>query len=547
MRKISIKLLILALVIMLSGCSSEPALSDAVTPTVSQQISDTELSYIEELYQDYQKDPKNRDNLLKLINAYQDRGDDFSTVAAYKQYLEFFPNDAEILVNLAYAYMNLGNYDEAQKVCERAIASDNTYASAYNALGNLLGDKTEYNRAIEYYRRAIEINKDYGPARTNILWALYHGAQYDKCIEEAKQQIKQGYESYDHYYYLGACYEAIHEPSDALRAFRRAMDFNFDDHSTTLYRLGWLAYLEEDYESALEYAQTALKINPQNQDILWLMDELEALEKPLASRLARFMKDDYLYPHDAFQESLAALESFKASSIQEISNHVEESLHPNDPYSFILWGRDYDDFMMAQEDETVVHATRVLDDLSYELFTIETFNRKTGLEFIRLAEALQGKEQKVLVFDVRGNTGGDMKACTEILDYLLGECAVVNYIDARGYVNSYYSSADKASFKQIVVLTDQRTASAAELLALGLKVYIPETVIIGDTTYGKGVSQKVFDSPTDKVVMLMANTYWNVREINIDGYGITPDIKALDEKEIEIALKDVIRQVHMVQ
>ncbi len=543
MRRFSLPIIMICCILAFCGCSSQPAVSDLPPLEESSPIPD--LSEITRLYKAYQAEPENRERLLSLTSAYQELGDDKSCEAVYKQYLELVPGDAEILVNLAYVQMNLGDYDEAQLACEKAIGADKTYISAYNALGNIYGDKTEYNQAVRYYQMALKLNQDYTPAKTNILWALYHGAQYERCITEAQNQLKQGFEGYDVYYYLGACYEATNLLPEAQKAYLKALDYSFDDHSTTYYHLGWLAFLNEDYGKALKYNDTALSINPRNKDALWLSELLEERQLPLSSRLARFIQENYLYAeaHSGFNKGLEALESHPDASAEESVLMAGEALNPYDPFSFILTGTDYEEHQEVQDQKTVTHSTQELDGISYELFTIDTFNQQTGREFISKADALKDRENKVLVFDVRGNTGGDMRACADILDYLLGECAVVNFIDRKGNVNSYYSSADRVAFKKILVLTDKNTASAAELLPLSLKVYLPETVIIGDVTFGKGVCQIVFDEPQDKMALYLVNTYWNVREINIGGYGVSPDIKAVSEMDFELAIKNALNVV----
>ena len=136
-----------------------------------------------------------------------------------------------------------------------------------------------------------------------------------------------------------------------------------------------------------------------------------------------------------------------------------------------------------------------------------------------------------------------MKACTEILDYLLGDCATVNFITREGYSSSYYSSADHVLFKKIILLTDQYTASASELLTLGLKVYHPDTLIIGEKTYGKGVSQIFCNDTKNKIALCLVNTYWNVREINIQGYGIEPDQAAKTQNEYDLALQKALNML----
>jgi C-terminal processing protease CtpA/Prc len=77
-------------------------------------------------------------------------------------------------------------------------------------------------------------------------------------------------------------------------------------------------------------------------------------------------------------------------------------------------------------------------------------------------------------------------------------------------------------FKKIVILQNEYTASASELLILGLYQYTDNLVLIGQNTYGKGVCQLVLDSPENEFALFLVNAYWNVREDNIYYYGIPP-------------------------
>lgn len=117
-----------------------------------------------------------------------------------------------------------------------------------------------------------------------------------------------------------------------------------------------------------------------------------------------------------------------------------------------------------------------------------------------------------------------MDSANHILDALLPECVTSMLIERDGYADSYYSNPDYVPFKQIYVLVDGNTASASELLTMGLSTYLPNVTVVGQKTYGKGVGQRVFEDKQNKLMILAVNHYWNVRQNNIMNSYISPDI-----------------------
>ncbi len=546
MRRLSIIFLIAGLIVILNGCSpSLPVLNDIFEFNNYNQSEQNIPDDPTLLYELFLADKSNQEILSKLINVYKERGDDRSCIAVYEEYLKSVPRDIDARIDLAYCQMNLGDYEEARITCEKALSMGQQNSLLYNALGNVYGDLTQYEKALENYTMANQLDVNFEPARTNILWALFNSNQYDKCIEFAQIQVQSGHDSYELYYYLGSCYEALDMLSSAIEAFTKALDFSYNDHSDAYYHLGLIAFQQERYDEASAYVQKALEQSPRHQDALWLMDELEAIKIRWPERMTKFIKDNYLYKDyvTEFEDNLSSLKKIPALPQDKAVEAAKLTLHPDDPFSFIITGSDYDYYHTEQDKSTVFYSTQSLAGKNYELFRIEAFNHMTGKYFIRFAEAIENKEDKVLVFDLRDNGGGDMKACSEILDYLLGDCVTVSFINSDGYISSYYSTADQVLFKKIILLTNSSTASASELLTLGLKVYHPDTYIIGETTFGKGVSQIFFDDPKNKLALCLVNSYWNVRENNIHGYGIYPDKEAKNQKEYDLALQNALDMI----
>lgn len=79
-------------------------------------------------------------------------------------------------------------------------------------------------------------------------------------------------------------------------------------------------------------------------------------------------------------------------------------------------------------------------------------------------------------------------------------------------------------FKEIFILVDEYSASASELLTLGLKTFLNNVTVIGSNTYGKGVGQNIYEDKERNIIVFLVNHYWNVREQNIKDVGITPDV-----------------------
>lgn len=134
----------------------------------------------------------------------------------------------------------------------------------------------------------------------------------------------------------------------------------------------------------------------------------------------------------------------------------------------------------------------------------------------------------------------------DILDFLLPDTVVCNLIYKDGYSSPYYSDNDYIKFKHIFLLTDEQTASCAELLSLGLKTYFDNVSIIGRKTFGKGVGQILFEDKTRGFVIFLVNHYWNVREENIMGKGIQPD-KQVKGNSLELYMDEVYKLIKSMQ
>lgn len=177
------------------------------------------------------------------------------------------------------------------------------------------------------------------------------------------------------------------------------------------------------------------------------------------------------------------------------------------------------------ETETVFYHQYEYDKTIGVVRVIE-FNNAVPKQFKEAIEDLMSKGVTSLVFDMRSNPGGTLTSVVEMLDYLLPEGDIAHVTDANGNIQKTYKS-DASYLKGIekmAVLTNENTASAAELFTCALKDY-EKAIIVGTKTYGKGSMQTVYMLPDGTGLRLTTNKYNPPISENYDGVGIKPDIE----------------------
>lgn len=161
---------------------------------------------------------------------------------------------------------------------------------------------------------------------------------------------------------------------------------------------------------------------------------------------------------------------------------------------------------------------------------ITEFDEITVEQFIAAVNELEDDGMKGLVVDVRNNPGGLLDSVVKILDRLLPPELIV-YTEDKNNNRDEEKAVDKKKINvPMAVLINGQSASAAEIFAGTLQDYKTAT-IIGTTSFGKGIVQKVIPLSDGTAVKLTISKYYTPNGRNIHGTGITPDIEIdLDEE-----------------
>lgn len=156
--------------------------------------------------------------------------------------------------------------------------------------------------------------------------------------------------------------------------------------------------------------------------------------------------------------------------------------------------------------------------------SISEFDSVTGAQFAKALKQLQKKNIEGLVIDLRNNPGGSLSTVCDILDSILPKGLIVYTKDKNGKKEEYTSDEKHRLNLPMSVLVNGQSASASEIFAGAVQDY-GKAKIIGTQTYGKGVVQNLFDLKDGTCVKLTTSEYFTPKGRNIDGKGITPDVK----------------------
>ena len=160
----------------------------------------------------------------------------------------------------------------------------------------------------------------------------------------------------------------------------------------------------------------------------------------------------------------------------------------------------------------------------YVLLDLMSFGETTADECIKYLD--EYKDYSKLIIDLRDNTGGYQNSVQEVAGLFIGENKVVlKETDNTGTTKEYETICKKYydNFKKIIVLTNSNTASAAEVLSICLKEQHSNTLLVGETTYGKGVVQTSFYLE-DGSALKITSSYWSSPNgVSINSEGVKPD------------------------
>lgn len=208
----------------------------------------------------------------------------------------------------------------------------------------------------------------------------------------------------------------------------------------------------------------------------------------------------------------------------------------------ILRDNEYLDFNLKREAIKIYHVEQEMLENNIGYISLLTFDEGCAEEFKIALQDLTSKGAKKLIIDLRNNTGGLVDEALEIADCFVpkGENLLIT-VDAKG--NKEYSKSEKDPIVdcEIIVLTNEYSASASEIL-LGALRDSGKAKSVGTKTFGKGVIQSVYLLEDNSALKLTVNEYFTPNETKINKVGIEPDyeVELSEDSQEDLQLNKAI-------
>ena len=146
-----------------------------------------------------------------------------------------------------------------------------------------------------------------------------------------------------------------------------------------------------------------------------------------------------------------------------------------------------------------------------------------------LAEGVRG-----VVLDLRDNGGGLFQEAVDVASTFIEDGEIVTYRQRQNDDVVYEAEGDAFEDLPLVVLVNEGTASASEIVAGALQDR-ERAMIIGTTTYGKGSVQEVVPLTDSSALKLTIAAYFTPNGNDINGEGIDPDVEVDDTAAVQRA------------
>lgn len=158
--------------------------------------------------------------------------------------------------------------------------------------------------------------------------------------------------------------------------------------------------------------------------------------------------------------------------------------------------------------------------------TVTEFVQNSAPDFTAVLDELAKQSPKGYVLDLRGNPGGYLESSIQMLGHFITkDKTVVSTKTADGKITDYHADGKaELAGKPLIVLVDDGTASAAEIMAGALQD-LKIGKLMGIKTFGKGSVQEI-NSYSDDSLLKISIAHWltpNGRDIN--GTGLMPDVR----------------------
>lgn len=161
--------------------------------------------------------------------------------------------------------------------------------------------------------------------------------------------------------------------------------------------------------------------------------------------------------------------------------------------------------------------------IKLEQFSLDAGSKVKGSMDKLINEGAQG-----IIFDLRNNGGGLLEEAVNVSSVFIQNGPIVSVVSRDQSKHTYEARGDANESIPLVVLINNYTASASEIVAGAIKDD-GRGKLIGEKTFGKGVVQNLDPLSNGGAIKFTSGSYFTPKGIDINKIGIEPDVSAADD------------------
>ena len=191
-------------------------------------------------------------------------------------------------------------------------------------------------------------------------------------------------------------------------------------------------------------------------------------------------------------------------------------------------------------DTIIVEAVKekLLEDEQIGYIRISTFNANTAPELKKVLDRFEMLTLEGMIIDLRNNPGGLLESAIEVASKFIKEGDIVRIKSRNDITRVHDSRGNQYPDWPLVVLVNIGSASASEIVAGAIQDN-NRGIILGESTFGKGLVQQVYSLSDDSAVTVSTSEYYTPKGRVINHIGIEPDIiipigEEIEEEDIQL-------------
>ncbi len=212
------------------------------------------------------------------------------------------------------------------------------------------------------------------------------------------------------------------------------------------------------------------------------------------------------------------------------ASEIAEKIKTSDPKIKITVLRGEEEISFDVERKEIIIpavSSKVIDNQNVKTgyISISTFSNTVAKQFKEELEEIEKQNIDNLIIDVRDNTGGYLKAASDIASLFLEKGKTIYSLESKNNKESFSDETSERRNYKISILINGNTASASEILAAALKDSYGAS-LVGAKSYGKGKVQQTHSLEDGSMVKYTSAKWLTPSGTCIDKVGLTPDYEA---------------------